>query len=886
MASALERIISIIFEGEDRASPEIRAVSESLRDLGGVASSTLDAVADITQKILLMEVAATALGAALAYKAVGAATEFESALAGLTKSMDGNKDASLALVADIDALALKYGESSNVLIKSTEDFVLAGYQEKTALDLVKQSMDLAIAGGIDTATATEKLKASLAGFEIPADSAAGAAKRMADVLNHVADVTKSGFPELMDAFARVSPLAHLAGLSFEETASYLSKMVDVFQDGEKAGQALGSGLQSLSDPSKEAQKALAGAGVSTVDLTGKLRPVKDILADLGTNFYKLDEATKFFTVSVIFGKEQAAKMVTVMNGWEDAQNRVTDAVANSGGTVDREVVVRLATAAQVIKSTNEAWSQFLRDLGRTSQVETTDLVKSIGNIGLALKEVVNGPALDPLLNLIRPQLERLSEMINTVAKNLPEAFKGVDFSGLAKAFEDLGTTFGEAFEKLFGKMDLSTVEGLKDALQKVVDTGTGLVRWTDAVVQAYGPMLSIIGRLADEFRTLDPETQKMAGSLMGLATVANQVTPAIDTMILAFIALRGTGIAATLTGLIPLLGQAGLAGAAGVAGYGLGTVLYDGVTRVTQAMTNSQNTLGTWLYEITHGDEKITETTKKIEGVGGAIKGLGEITDDSVTKTKDFDGSMDMLGKSTEGFGANLQTLRDTWYNLGFQLDTSTGQVSMISNKFTEAKEAAQGFTTTYENGVPVYTQVGNIWKSNTDKLADQKKKLDEAKAASLDWALEMEKIASNERIKKIEAVVSLNVAQMQADTEKVKAAFGSIDNSISSSGDLLKSLFGDFNAAKSDWDKSFIQTAIEKEMARRTQLFEDQHALIQEQINLMRARADRLAAGDPMITVDGTGLKPHLEAFMWEILKTIQIRANAEMQEFLLGAA
>jgi len=35
---------------------------------------------------------------------------------------------------------------------------------------------------------------------------------------------------------------------------------------------------------------------------------------------------------------------------------------------------------------------------------------------------------------------------------------------------------------------------------------------------------------------------------------------------------------------------------------------------------------------------------------------------------------------------------------------------------------------------------------------------------------------------------------------------------------------------------------------------------------------------------VDGTGLKPHLEAMMWEVFSAIQIRANSTFNEFLLG--
>ena len=38
------------------------------------------------------------------------------------------------------------------------------------------------------------------------------------------------------------------------------------------------------------------------------------------------------------------------------------------------------------------------------------------------------------------------------------------------------------------------------------------------------------------------------------------------------------------------------------------------------------------------------------------------------------------------------------------------------------------------------------------------------------------------------------------------------------------------------------------------------------------------------MIKVDGAGLQPHLEAFMWEVLKAIQVRVNADGLKMLLG--
>ena len=44
------------------------------------------------------------------------------------------------------------------------------------------------------------------------------------------------------------------------------------------------------------------------------------------------------------------------------------------------------------------------------------------------------------------------------------------------------------------------------------------------------------------------------------------------------------------------------------------------------------------------------------------------------------------------------------------------------------------------------------------------------------------------------------------------------------------------------------------------------------------------MESGDALIKIDGAGLQPHLEAFMWEILRTIQTRVNRDGLAMLLG--
>ena len=81
------------------------------------------------------------------------------------------------------------------------------------------------------------------------------------------------------------------------------------------------------------------------------------------------------------------------------------------------------------------------------------------------------------------------------------------------------------------------------------------------------------------------------------------------------------------------------------------------------------------------------------------------------------------------------------------------------------------------------------------------------------------------------------------------------------------------------------IEDQIEKENQRRQEALNMQKKLVEAQIAQIRAQTQALEKGDSIIKVDGAGLKPHLEAFMREILRTIQVRVNADGLKMLLGA-
>ena len=97
-----------------------------------------------------------------------------------------------------DDLSVKYGTNVNDIVQSTADWRAANFDVKTSLELTKIALDYSIAGQITAGEATETLKKIVAGMAIENDKVVESSKRMGDVLNFVADSSKTNFKEIAE----------------------------------------------------------------------------------------------------------------------------------------------------------------------------------------------------------------------------------------------------------------------------------------------------------------------------------------------------------------------------------------------------------------------------------------------------------------------------------------------------------------------------------------------------------------------------------------------------------------------------------------------------------------------------------------------------------------
>lgn len=557
----LSKTIQIVFEAVDNTGTGISALSKGVGDLAGNLESATAPFADLTQKILAFDAVVVGLAATLGKAAIGETAQFEESLYLVKKQLD-DLDPSLEEVRlAIQDVGLAYGVNANEVAKSTAAFMAAGYDYKTAAELVKSSTNLMIAGELGAAEATTAITASLAGFKVPAVDAAAAAVHIGDVLNKIGDISSGAFDQIVDGFKQIAPTAKDAGWSMEQTAAAIATIVDTGYSGSEAANALKSGLVQLVDPPKDAREALKGLDVALVDSNGTQRLAGDIMADLAGKYQGLTQEQKLQTSAVIFGKDQAGKLNALLGDWGKNQGYVAqmlDETTGAVGSMAKEVQGKMDTLQTAINKTNEAWRQFLENLG-AKIVEGGDfktLTENLGKLGVAFRDVIQAGDLDPLIKPFQDAFEVIGQLFADMAENLPAALEKIDWS----KFEDAVASLGDSFGSIFEGIDLSTPEGLAKVIQDILDLGAGLIKTTSGIVDGLKPLFQIIGSIVDGFASLDPEVQKAIGYFLGISTTVNTLSGYVKGF--ADLIGAGGGLLKSLTAMGPVLAAVGVAFAA------------------------------------------------------------------------------------------------------------------------------------------------------------------------------------------------------------------------------------------------------------------------------------------------------------------------------------
>lgn len=917
----VERSVSIIFGATDQTGTAISGVSSKLNALQGSVTEIAGPLADVANKVLALETAFGVLAAGGMAVATSKASEFGLAFAEISTLIDKPKEALGQFKTDILDYAQGSTQSLDKINGALYEGISAGLKYEDSIKFVGEAEKLAVGSKADLTSTTKTLISTLNAYGESTDQAG----KYSDILFQTIKVGQTTMPELSSSLAQVTGLASSGKVPFETLGAAIAALTASGLPTSQAITGIKSALENIIKPSEKAEKMAASLGVKfdaqALAAKGLDGVLNDVYKATGGNITKMAElfgSVEGLNAVMVLASDKAGKFKESLEAMKGAAGSTTEAygkMKDEFKNVQQELVNNVDIA--------------LVKIGEKFIPALTSIESGLKDVFKNIAKSVDEGAFDPLFSAIDKFGASLGEQLKAIGQNLPEALKNIDYSKLIESISGLGKSLGEAFSALFAGIDLSTPEGLTAAIQKLVDGLTAFQNVTAGIVEAWKPFLSALGNAIDYFNSLDAATQSSVGQILGWA---QQITAAaaVVGVLTAAISLAGSGISTlgslgtaavasltatttAATGLTAAIVPLTAAAAAFSAGWLMGKQLYETIPIVKEFGDN----LGTVIWQMVHYDNQIAKTTENAkaqaeaarvlaERVGALSKKYDELPDEK-TITVASEGIQEAVDKCKE-LGLKVEdiprekiielmvnTEQEKAETFGKALDkvtaarTATVKVE-LDQASIDAAYAERQKKLPDSQWVYVKTDVdGNLLLESKKQV---EKYIPETKTITVDAKADkesFEKVASlwvDLTKTKIEWAAKLEVADLEAQTKRIEAAFSSLNEGIKSTSDSLGTLGGLLkdSATNPNINVSKIEEYMKREYEFREQEFQLQKELIDAQVAAMQARTAALASGEGLFTIQTDGMEPSLLALLNDLASKMQVQISQTGGDMLLG--
>ena len=889
----LQKTIEIIFQGTDRIGGTVRGIESALGGLKtGVADVTAP-LAALADSILAVNAAVNLLAAGGIVLAITTAGQFGDAFGEISTLITATDDELAAFRQSILDYAKVSTASIDDINAAVYTAISAGTKYTDALDLLSTSEKLSTAGRADLEATTRLLASTLNAYGESAEQAG----HYSDVFFTTVKLGQTTIPELAQSLSSVTGIAANAGVPIETLTAAIAALTAAGAPTAEAVTFIKGALTGIISPSSEAAKTAAELGIEFNATALKTKGFEGVLKDVHTAtggnveiMASLFGNVRGLNAALVLGADSSGKFAGALEEMRNATGATDEAFAKMA---DRFSQVNQTLANTVHATLIEAGTKMMDTYG--------DIAGEAAGLFGSISFSLNSGAFDPIFDALNAFGGNLADVIAVIARNLPEAVQGLDFSGLIDSYRDLGAAFMDAVKAITGPIDLSTPEGLRKALQKVVDLMELLTRATGGVIEGLTPFFQAVGRGIEKLSRMDGDTANLAGTIIGLGKGINTVVNNLGLLTGALTVMAGssavnavasmgklvtsTGLlsassAALTTGVTALGVAAGGTLAAGV-GYAAGKVIDhfvpgigDAVGKVIEWSDGILDWSGNqrlFNRDLEETEQRFQEAKETARSYHESLKATPETVETHITVSGTSEAAEDI--KSLLGLTSQIEELDNyldsALSDLVIRPEIDDAGVENVTGTLRDIPKNAFG-DKEYRDGEVRYIVGTAVDRASTKTtiadLDDVKAKADVLKTA-FEWNAKLE------------------IAQIEGQVRIIETMFGSIDNAIKSSGDLLSDLWGTMGSGDLDiGEKWELSSQLRDENRRREEQFGLQKQLIEQQLEMNDLKLDRLRKGDALITITGDGLEPEIEAFMWKILENIQVRATEEGSEFLLG--
>lgn len=338
---------------------------------------------------------------------------------------------------------------------------LAGYDAETSMEMLPNVLNLAAAGSMDLARASDMVTDTQTAFGISLERTS----QMVDEMAKAASTGNTSVEQLGDAFLTVGGLAQelnggmvtlddgteVAVDGVQELEIALTAMANAGIKGSEAGTHMRNMLMKLSSPSSDGTKALKAMGVAVFDVKGNMRSLSDIFGDLNDQMSTMTQEQKIQTITDLFNARDIASAEAMLNAVSQDWDKIGASI------IDAE--------------------------GAASQMAETQLDNLAGDVTL-FKSALEGAQI-AVSDVLTPSLREFVQFGTDGLSRLTEAFQE---GGLTGAMSVLGDVLAEGLSMIISKVP----EFIEAGMQLLGAIGQGLMDNIDVILFAIGDVVQLI----------------------------------------------------------------------------------------------------------------------------------------------------------------------------------------------------------------------------------------------------------------------------------------------------------------------------------------------------------------------------------------------------------
>ena len=570
---------------------EFEAIGSKMQSVGDSLKSVGDT---LTQKVTMPI-------AAIAGASVKVAADFESSMSRVAATMgftvdqlnDKSSEASKTME-QLSEFAQEMGKTTVFSASEAADalnyMALAGYDAETSMEMLPTVLNLAAAGGIELASASDMVTDAQSALGLTLDETA----TMVDQMAAAASNGNTSVAQLGEAMLQIGATAANMTGGTQELSTALTVLADNGIKGAEGGTKLRNIILSLQDAAKDGAVDFGNFSVSVYDSEGNLRGVTDIMQDLQSNLEGMNQESKDAIISGVFNKQDLAAANAMLQTSSERYDELAKSIGDSAGAAQQMADVQLDNFQGQLTLLKSALEGVGIDIGTIIMPYLQKFVEKIQSVvdwfsnldaksqDLIVKAGLIVAAIGPILSIagsIVGTIGKISSSIGTIVKIIPTVISVVS---------TIGTVItGTLIPAIAGVVTailpfLPLIAAVAAAIAAVILVITHWAEITDFIKEKWAILTEFLATATEQIQTFFVEHFGIIGQLFAtkIEIIKTVITTAVN-VIKILLQTTGQIIKALIDGDWSKIGQI-----IKTAWESIKKAINDGIINVIKALTN------------------------------------------------------------------------------------------------------------------------------------------------------------------------------------------------------------------------------------------------------------------------------------------------------------